>query len=100
MESFLNWRLRNTPSVFRIPCRLPADCQIGSLAFVDLGDVGLGDITGIDEVKDRQEADGRAGSTPREEIKYDTRLHTLIDDYKDEEDKLTFLKRVGTMLSV
>ena len=33
-------------------------------------------------------------------IEYVTRLHALIGVYEDEEDKLTFLKRVGTMLSV
>ena len=33
-------------------------------------------------------------------IEYDTRLHALIDNYEDKEDKMTFLKQVGTMLYV
>ena len=41
-------------------------------------------------------------AAPREKrwIEYDTRQHALINDYVDEEDKLTFLKQFGTMLSV
>ena len=32
-------------------------------------------------------------------IEYSTRMDALIDDNKDEKDKLKFLKRIGTTLS-